>query len=247
MNELYITGLTVTKGGDGEGYPFNIPAIGSLKGLEFAAPVTFFVGANGSGKSTLLEAIAAARGFNPEGGSRNMTFSTYESHSPLYKSLKLTRGPHMPTDGYFLRAESFYNVASHIEELDSVPAFAPPIKNAYGGSLHERSHGESFAALFFNRLHGRGLYLLDEPEAALSVNAQLSALSRIRELTEARSQFIIATHSPILLAYPGADILSFDGGTVHRVEYEDTEVYRIYKYFMNNREGILKELGFLEK
>ncbi len=242
MDRLYITEISVRE--KTPGYPFNIPAIGSLDKLTLRSPVTFFIGANGSGKSTLLEAVAAAWGFNPEGGSKNMNFSTFDSHSTLYRSVKLTKGLRRPADGFFLRAESFYNVASYIEELDAVPAYAPPIKRAYGGSLHEKSHGESFGALLFNRLRGMGLYLLDEPEAALSVNAQLGALGRIRELTAERSQFIIATHSPILLAYPGADILSFDGGAIHGVAYEDTDIYRVYKYFMNNREGMLKEMGF---
>ena len=237
MNELYITEISLTE--KGVGYPF-----GSLGTLELTSNVTFFVGANGSGKSTLLEAIAVAWGFNPEGGSRNMSFSTYESHSALHRCLKLAKGPRRPRDGYFLRAESYYNVASHIEELDAQPAFAPKIKLSYGGSLHEKSHGESFAALLNNRLGGRGLYLFDEPEAALSVNAQLNALARIRELAKEQSQFIIATHSPILLAYPGAEILSFDGGKIKSSAYEETDIYRVYKYFLNNREKMLSELGF---
>lgn len=242
MNELYISEISLAE--KGTGYPFNIPAIAGLNRLELTAPVTFFTGANGSGKSTLLEAVAVAWGFNPEGGSRNMSFSTYESHSPLHRCLKLIKGPYRPRDGFFLRAESYYNVASHIEELDAQPAFAPKIKESYGGSLHEKSHGESFAALLNTRLGGRGLYLFDEPEAALSVNAQLGALARIRELAEDRSQFIIVTHSPILLAYPGAEILSFDGGKIKPVAYEDTDIYQVYKYFLNNRERMLAELGF---
>ena len=240
----YISEIILSKTAVPDKYPFNIPAIRALGRLELNSPVTFFVGANGSGKSTLLEAIAVAYGFNPEGGSKNMTFSTYESHSGLHNHLKLIKGPYRPKDGYFLRSESFYNVASYIEELDSVPAYAPPVKEAYGGNLHEKSHGESFSALFFNRLYGNGLYLLDEPEAALSVNAQLSALSRIKELADKSSQFIIATHSPILLAYPGAEIFSFDDGAIHHVDYEDTDIYRIYKYFLSNRQKMLEELGF---
>ena len=244
MKELYLNEIQLSKSGTPAEYPFSIPAIRGFSSITLNSPVTFFIGANGSGKSTLLEAIAVAYGFNPEGGSRNMTFSTYESHSRLHNYLKLIKGPYRPKDGYFLRSESFYNVASHIEELDAVPAAAPKIKEVYGGNLHEKSHGESFSALFFNRLYGSGLYLLDEPEAALSVNAQLRALSRIKELTDQNSQFIIATHSPILLAYPGAEIFSFDDGAVHRVEYEDTDIYRIYKYFLSNRQKMLEELGF---
>lgn len=230
--------------GKGAGYPFDIPALSALESLDLSSQVTVFTGPNGSGKSTLMEGIAAAAGFNPEGGSRNMSFETYASHSPLYKSIKLIKGPVRPRDGYFLRAESFYNVASYIEELDAVPAPAGPIKAAYGGNLHERSHGESFKALFFTRLRGRGLYIFDEPEAALSIESQLSALSRMKELADKSSQFIIATHSPILAAYPGARIYSFEDGKIHSVRYEDTSLYRIYKYFLNNTQTMLKELGF---
>ena len=241
--EQYIMEVGLRPGG-GRGYPFDIPAIASLGSIKFSAPVTFFIGKNGSGKSTLLEAIAVATGFNPEGGSRNMNFETYDSHSELYERLKIVRGPYRPKDGYFLRSESFYNVASHIEELDAAPGPGAPIKPAYGGSLHERSHGEAFAALFFNRLYGQGLYLLDEPEAALSADSQLAALARIKELVDKGSQFIIATHSPVLAAYPGAEIYSFDGGVISRVAYEDTDLYRVYRYFLNNRESVLRELGF---
>ncbi len=225
-------------------YPFSIPAIASLSSLKLKAPITFFIGKNGSGKSTLLEGIAVAYGFNPEGGSKNMNFETYADYSSLYRQIKLIKGPRRPRDGYFLRAESFYNVASYIEELDSVPAPAGPLKAAYGGNLHSKSHGESFGALFFNRLRGEGLYLLDEPEAALSIDSQLSALIRFRELAETGSQFIVATHSPILLAYPGADIYSFDSGRIQPIRYEDTDIFRIYRYFLNNRQKMLSELGF---
>lgn len=230
--------------GDERGYPYNIPAIAGLSKLSFSSPVTFFVGKNGSGKSTLLEAIAVAYGFNPEGGSKNMSFETYKSHSELWQKLKLIKGPHHPRDGYFLRTESFYNVASYIEELDAVPAYAAPVKEAYGGNLHERSHGESFAALIFKRLHGKGMYIFDEPEAALSAESQLAVLSRMKELADDGSQFIIATHSPIILAYPGATIYSFGEGGVKEAAYEETDIYHIYKYFMNNRSSFLRELGF---
>lgn len=238
----YITEIRLVHGEE-KGYPFDIPAVASLDRLSFTAPVTFFVGENGSGKSTLLEAISVAWGFNPEGGSKNMSFGTYESHSALHERLKLVKGPYLPKDGYFLRSESFYNVASHIEELDAVPAFAAPIKEAYGGSLHERSHGEAFSALFFKRIRGRGLYILDEPEAALSPNSQLAALVRIKELADAGSQFIIATHSPILASCPEAELLRFDEKGITPVKYEDTDLYRVYKYFMNNRERVFDELG----
>ncbi len=239
---LFITEIALPEGGDG--YPFNIPALSKFGRLRLAKPVTFFIGENGSGKSTLLEAVAVAAGFNPEGGSQNMSFSTFDSHSELCSRIKITRGLGRPRDGFFLRSESFYNVASHIEELDSVPASAPPVKTAYGGSLHERSHGEAFSALFFNRLRGRGLYLLDEPEDALSPESQLAALSRLRELAADGSQFIIATHSPILAAYPGAELLLFSERGVSPVKYEETDLYRVYKYFLGNRAAVLAELGF---
>ncbi len=238
----FITEISLPEGGSG--YPFDIPALKRLERLRLTKPVTFFIGENGSGKSTLLEAVAVAAGFNPEGGSRNMSFSTFESHSALYSDIKITRGTKRPRDGFFLRSESFYNVASHIEELDAVPAAAPPIKSAYGGSLHERSHGEAFSALFFNRLRGQGLYLLDEPEAALSPQSQLAALGRIRELTASGSQFIIATHSPILAAYPKAELLLFSERGVAPVKYEETDLYRVYRYFLCNRSAVLAELGF---
>src|SRR6476469_6560793 len=184
-------------------FPFSIPAIGGLDTIEFDRPVTFFVGENGAGKSTFLEAIAIGMRLNPEGGSRNFRFATRESHSGLSDFLRLSRSVRRIRDSFFLRAESYFNVATHIEELDREPG-GPPIIDSYGGkSLHEQSHGESFFALFLNRLRGNGLYFFDEPEAALSPTRQLSFLSRLHDLVKEGSQFLIATHSPILLAYPG--------------------------------------------
>lgn len=149
-------------------YPFHLPAVRTLDRLTFQKPVTFLVGENGTGKSTLLEGIAAAWGFNPEGGTLNFSFNTRSSHSNLYEYFRIARGVRRPKDGFFLRAESYYNVASYIDELDEQPG-GPPIKDSYGGkSLHEQSHGESFLATFVHRFGGRGLYILDEPEAALS-------------------------------------------------------------------------------
>jgi predicted ATPase len=193
------------------------------------------VGENGSGKSTLLEAIAAAWGFNPEGGSRNFLFATQPSHSPLHVHLRLIRNPGRPSDGFFLRAESFYNVATEVDRLE--------MKSAYGGtSLHEQSHGESFLAVFMDRFFGGGLYLLDEPEAALSPSRQLSVLLRIHDLVRQRSQFIIATHSPILMAYPGAEILQLDENGIREVAYEETDHYVITREFLNAPERMLSEL-----
>jgi predicted ATPase len=203
--------------------------------------VTFFIGENGAGKSTFLEAIAAASGLNPEGGSRNFNFSTRASHSPLKDYLRLVRSPRRVRDRYFLRAESYFNLATNIEELDRVPSLsAPPIINSYGGkSLHEQSHGESFFALFMNRLHGDGFYLFDEPEAALSPTRQLSFLSRMHELVGAGSQFLIATHSPILMAYPNAQIYLLADGPPQPVAYRDTEHFTVTRNFLTRTERML--------
>lgn len=216
-------------------YPYNISSIHNLEELEFKNPVTFIIGENGSGKSTLVESIAINSGFNPEGGSRNFNFKTQDSHSDLFEDIKLIRTAYRNKDGYFLRAESFYNVATAIDNYQ--------VQDSYGGSLHKRSHGESFLALLHNRLYGLGLYIFDEPESALSITSQLNMLVRIKQLVKEHSQFIIATHSPILMAYPEAEIYQVSSSGIHLVEYEDTDQYRLSKYFMNNREKMLSELG----
>jgi len=224
-------------------YPFTIPAIQTLETLEFNKQVTFFVGENGSGKSTLIEAIAVALGFNPEGGTKNFGFSTRESHSPLHKYLRLSQGFQKPKDGFFLRAESYFNVASNIEALDREPAPGPPIINSYGGvSLHEQSHGESFMSLVENRFGGNGIYVLDEPESALSPNRQMSLLTRMKELVDKDSQFIVATHSPILLAYPEASIYQLSDKGIEAVEYKQTQHYKLTKMFLDNPERMTKLL-----
>jgi predicted ATPase len=223
-------------------YPFSLPAIRNLDTLALHRAVTLFVGENGSGKSTLLEAIAVAAGFNPEGGTKNFRFGTRISHSPLHEYLRLAKGIRRPKDGFFLRAESFFNVATEIERLDS-EGTGPRVIDSYGGrSLHEQSHGESFMALMLNRFGGNGLYLLDEPEAALSPQRQLSALARIHDLVKADSQFIIATHSPILLAYPDAYIYACSNDGIERVDYTDTEHYRVMRDFLANPDRMLKVL-----
>lgn len=216
-------------------YPFCLPAVRHLGELTLGSPVTFLVGENGSGKSTLLEAIAASWGFNPEGGGRNFLFATRPSESGLHEYLQLIRGYRRPSDGFFLRAESFYNVATEVDRLG--------VASAYGGlSLHEQSHGESFLALFMDRFFGGGFYILDEPEAALSPSRQLSVLIRMHDLVQQQSQFLIATHSPMLMGYPGADILLLEEGGIRRVEYEETEHYYITREFLLNRERMLAEL-----
>jgi predicted ATPase len=224
-------------------YPFSLSAVRPLETLQMHPAVTFFIGENGSGKSTLLEAIAVACGFNPEGGSRSFRFGTRESHSELHRYLRIARGSRRPRDGFFLRAESFFNVATEIEKLDAEPGLGPPIGPAYGDRpLHEQSHGESFLALLLNRFHGEGLYLLDEPEAALSPSRQLSVITRIHDLVQQDSQFIVATHSPILMAYPEAYIYAFSPEGVQRVAYQETEHYRITREFLSNPQRMLNVL-----
>jgi predicted ATPase len=226
-----------------DSYPFSIPAIRGLSTVQLTSPVTTFVGENGSGKSTLLEAIAVAWGFNAEGGSINFNFSTRASHSLLLEFLKLERGLKRPKDGFFLRAESFYNVASEIERLDAVPGVGTKIGAAYGArSLHEQSHGESFLALVMERFRGNGLYILDEPEAALSPTRQMALLVRIHDLVAAGSQFIVATHSPILLAYPTAAIWSLEVDGLKQVEYESTEHYQVSRRFLLDHRRAVWEL-----
>jgi predicted ATPase len=215
-------------------YPFSLPAVKELGTLKLHPKVTFIVGENGSGKSTLLEAIATSWGFNPEGGTKNFNFGTRRSHSELHGFLTLGKSVKRAKDGFFLRAESFFNVATEIEELDKGPG-GPPIINSYGyKSLHEQSHGESFFALIMKRFGGNGLYILDEPEAALSPSRQLAMLSRIHELVGLNSQFIIATHSPILMAYPDADLYQIEESGLVRTAYEETEHFLVTKAFLGN-------------
>ncbi|MBI0576679.1 AAA family ATPase [Neobacillus cucumis] len=223
-------------------YPFNLPSLRSLDELEFHPSVTFLIGENGMGKSTLLEAIALELGFNPEGGSLNFNFSTYDSHSPLGDYIRVIKGVNRPTDGFFLRAESFYNVASNIEELDREGS-GPRVIDSFGGvSLHEQSHGEAFFATFLHRFRGHGVYLLDEPEAALSPLRQMSMLTRIHDLVQDHSQFIIATHSPIIMAYPNAKIFEFTEEGIHQCPLEETNHYKMMKQFFDNKERMLHHL-----
>lgn len=235
-------------------YPFNIASILNLNELRFRSPVTFIIGENGSGKSTLVEAIAINAGFNPEGGTKNFNFHTKDSHSELFNDLQVIRTAFRENDGFFLRAESFYNVATEVDELFSEEKEAllrdPDKENVlsklYGGSLHECSHGESFLNLMHKRFSGRGLYLLDEPESALSINSQFRLLTRMNQLVNNKSQFIVATHSPILLAYPDAEIYTVSEFGLQQVEYEETEQFKLYKYFLNNYQKMVAELGLHE-
>ncbi|HEY1371251.1 MAG TPA: AAA family ATPase [Candidatus Binatia bacterium] len=223
-------------------YPFSLPAVRHLDMLEFHPKVTFLIGENGSGKSTLLEAIAVSWGFNAEGGTKNFAFATRASHSELHRYIRIEKTIRRPRDGFFFRAESFFNVATEIERLDNEPG-GGRIIDSYGGlSLHEQSHGESFLALMTNRLGGAGLYLLDEPEAALSPQRQLVVLSRMHDLVNDDSQFIIASHSPLLMAYPDAYIYSFSTAGIQKIDYYDTEHFRVMHDFLVNPKRMLDQL-----
>jgi predicted ATPase len=239
---VFITEVTLRRDprADLGAYQYSIPVLRHLERLHFTKPVTFFVGENGSGKSTLLEGIAGAFGLNPEGGTKHVRFATRPSHSTLFRELKLTKTRPAPTDSYFLRAETFYNLASVIERPEDRRAY--DLEAFEGQSLHDRSHGEAFLALVLNRLRGNGFYCFDEPEAALSPMRQLALLAAMRRLVVKGSQFIIATHSPLLLAYPDATIYSFGDGPPQVLAYRDTEHYQVTRAFLENPERMLREL-----
>lgn len=220
-------------------YPFNIPIIKNFHELKFHKPVTFFIGENGTGKSTLIEAIAVAAGLNPEGGSQNFNFHTKDTHSQLSEHLILAKYGR-PHTKFFLRAESFYNVASEVIRL-SEECCTGPLYNAYGGNLHECSHGESFLRLVQNRFSPHGLYILDEPEAALSPSRQMTLLYYIDSLAKNGSQFIIASHSPILISYFDGEIFDLNHN-FRRTEYEDTEIYQTYKTYLEDPIAIQRRL-----
>ncbi len=244
MDSLYLKKMKLRRNeiDSYQSYPFTLPAIRLLEEISFHPKVTFLVGENGMGKSTLLEGIAIAAGFNPEGGSLNFSFSTYDSHSALEEYITLVRGADRPKDGFFLRAETFYNLATHIEEMDQ-EGFGPKIIHSYGGvSLHEQSHGEAFFSTFTNRFSGSGLYILDEPEAALSPMRQLSMLAKIHELVQNRSQFIIATHSPIIMAYPHAKIIQLSRDGPEETTLEETGHYTLMKQFFTDKDRLLHHL-----
>ena len=240
----YLTSIRLRRQLPQESYLCGLPPVRYLMEggvLRFDTPVTFLVGENGSGKSTLLEGIAVACGFNPEGGTRNFSFSTRATHSPLGEYLTPARRRY-PKDGFFLRAESFYNVATHIDELDeTVPG--PRLIDSYGGvSLHHQSHGESFLSLVEHRFGGQGLYLLDEPEAALSPARLLTLMVLLDQLVKKDSQFVIATHSPILMAFPGARLYQLGEAGVTAVDYQETEHYQLTRRFLENPERMLHYL-----
>jgi predicted ATPase len=242
VNTAYVTAVGLRPdAARGTGYPWDLPAIGALADqIELHPRVTYLIGENGSGKSTLLEAIAVAAGMNAEGGSSQFNFATRASHSELWKALRLVRGVHRPATDYFLRAESLFTAATYLEGLEDLNR--DPLRPYGGVSLHEQSHGESFLAVMINRFDPNGFYLLDEPEAALSTQNCLTCLRRIHELVRQNSQFIIATHSPIILAYPDATIYSCDEDGLHEVDYEDADPVRLTQSFLQARDRFLHEL-----
>lgn len=227
---LHLTGVELLWPGARQDYPFTIAAIRQLTTLTLTRPVTYLVGENGSGKSTLIEAIAAAAGLNPEGGSRNLNFATRRSHSSLEEHLRLTWHGR-PRSWFFLRAESFYNVATAYENLPE------PISG-----YHERSHGEAFLRAIQDHFRRDGLYLLDEPESALSLVGQLQLLAIMHQLQAEHSQFLIATHSPILMAFPGADILELSDSGIRRVGYRESEQYRLTRSFLEDPDVFMRHL-----
>lgn len=234
QEDLFIRSISIDwdKLEDGS-YVKEIPALNSLREFQFRKRITFFVGENGSGKSTLLEALAIAKGLNPEGGTRNYNFSTYDDYSMLKSAITFQSGMLKPKWSYFLRAESFYNVASEAARNYN--------DDGCMTDFHARSHGESFLEFILEN-DEKGLYFMDEPEAALSPQRQLTLLLHLVKMAEKGSQFIIVTHSPILLGTPGADIVSFDEGELHRISYEETESYQVTKLFLENREVMLRQL-----
>lgn len=240
MKELFLREAVFPPMGERRGYPFSIPALKNVDKIIFSAPVTFLAGENGAGKSTLLEALAVALGLNPEGGSQNFLFSTRDTHSALGESIRLVRGARRPRDGFFLRAESFYNTATKLEEYDDGMG---DLLARYGGSPHERSHGEAFLGLVQRRFRD-GIYLMDEPEAALSPSRQLSLLCELDRLARGGSQMVVATHSPILMALPGAKILWLDEMGIAPRRWEETVHYQVTRRFLCRPEQMLRKLGF---
>ena len=237
MKNKYIEEIRIDDMPESGSYPFSLPAVRHLAesgGLKLGSQVTFLCGENGTGKSTLIEAAACACGFNPEGGSKNFSFETADTVSELSEHITLSRAA-FPEDGFFFRAESFYNAATYIDMIG--------VSRSYGGaSLHGRSHGESFLALVKYRFRGKGLYILDEPEAALSPTSQTELLKYMKRLCENDSRFITATHSPILLAYPGAEIYEIRGDGIYSVSYDRCRTVRVYRSFLSDP---AKELDYI--
>ena len=241
-NKLFIKTIKYNKEKveDNNKYPFNIPAVKSFSELKLESPVTFFVGENGSGKSTFIEAISVNLKLNPEGGTQNFMFKTKDTHSTLSQYISLYMTGNKPKTKFFLRAESFYNFSSEVQRLAEENNYYK-LYNSYGGNLHECSHGESFIKLIKNRFTDKGLYILDEPEAALSPSRQMSLLCLINDLVKEGSQFIISTHSPILLAYHNSDIYDLNNN-FKKTDYKHTDIYQIYKLFLDDPSSMIKRL-----
>jgi len=244
VGDALVRSVVVKRDGiaDRNAYPFSIPALHDLDELALDPAVTFFVGENGSGKSTLIEAIAVAAKLNPEGGSRFMRMSTHDSLSGLHRSLRLVKGTRRIRDGYFLRAESFFNVATRLEQMTREEMGGSALAPYGGRSLHAQSHGESFLALIANRFGGDSFFVLDEPEAALSLRGQLALMRRMHDLVALGSQFVVSTHSPVLLGYPGATIYSLSDKGLARTRYEETENYELTRSFLKDRDQFLRHL-----
>ena len=250
MEPEYIKAIELSREVPSHSYLAGLPVVRALqerKRLSFSSAATFFLGENGTGKSTLLEAIAVACGFNAEGGTRNFSFSTQETHSELWQYITPVR-LRRPRDGYFLRAESFYNAATYIDRLDQETRLGPQLIDQYGGiSLHRQSHGESFLSLVQNRFGERGLYILDEPEAALSPTGQMTLLVEMNRLIQTGAQFLVATHSPILPALPGACLLQLSPRGMEEVPYQQAENVRLTRYFLNHPQQMVENLLGQEK
>ena len=246
LSDLHVCSVRLSRELPRESYLNGLPVVRNLKKqgmLRFQSPVTFFVGENGIGKSTLIEAIAVNMGFNPEGGTINFNFATENSHSELHAYISVGKGASRRRDGFFLRAESFYNVASSIDHMDRDGGLGYKVIDSYGGvSLHKQSHGESFMSLVENRFGGDGIYILDEPEAALSPARMLELMYHMHHLVKKNSQFLISTHSPILMAYPGAQVLQLTEDGIAPVDYRDTEHFRLTKQFLNDPERMFRYL-----
>lgn len=240
LSELFVIQIRLDEPVPENSYLARLPVVSALQagaGIVFDTPVTFIVGENGMGKSTLIEALAVNLGLNAEGGTRSLLFSTNDTHSQLHEHIKVVKGCRRPRDWFFLRAEGMYNVATQIDRIGD------GIEHSYGGkSLHAQSHGESFLAVVENRFGGNGLYLLDEPEAALSPRSILRLMCTIDQLARTKSQFVISTHSPILMALPGATVLQLTARGVERVDYRQTEHYQITRRFLEKPEQMLAEL-----